>query len=87
MKAQVPNSTIAVLLVLAIMVSAIGTWTVLQKVKDMNVNAEVGAGSVTGLAANTNAADATAPSITGSMVDETVPDDSDSNITNAPAER
>ncbi len=85
MKAQVPNSTIAVLLVLAIMVSAIGTWTVLQKVKDMNVNA--GAGSVTGLAANTNAADVTAPSITGSMVDETVPDDSDSNTTNAPAER
>ncbi len=66
MKAQVPNATIAVLLVLAILVSAIGTWTVLQKVKDLNVNA-----GPTGLAAKNT--DPAAAAITGSAVDETVP--------------
>lgn len=76
MKAQVPNSTIAVLLVLAIMVSAIGTWTVLQKVKELNVNA-----GPTGLAAQDTTADTTVPSITGSIVDETEPE---TNETGAP---
>lgn len=76
MKAQVPNATIAVLLVLAIMVSAIGTWTVLQKVKELNVNA-----GPTGLAAQDTAADATVPLITGGVVDETEPE---KNETGAP---
>lgn len=78
MKAQVPNSTIAVLLVLAIMVSAIGTWTVLQKVKDLNVNS--GAGP-TGLAAKNTDADTGVPPITGGVVDETEPE---TNETGAP---
>ena len=75
-KAQVANSTIAVLLVLAIMVSAIGTWTVLQKVKELNLNA-----GPTGLAAQDTATDSTAPLITGSVVDETEPE---KNETEAP---
>ncbi len=78
MKAQVPNSTIAVLLVLAIMVSAIGTWTVLQKVKDLNVNS--GAGP-TGLAAKNTGADTSVPPITGGVVDDTEPE---KNETGAP---
>ena len=77
-KAQVPNSTIAVLLVLAIMVSAIGTWTVLQKVKELNVNT---GGTVTGLAAKDTDTGQSIPSITGSAVDETEPE---KNETGAP---
>ena len=76
-KAQVPNSTIAILLVLAIMVSAIGTWTVLQKVKELNVNA-----GPTGLAAQDTAADTdvTAPLITGSAVDQTEPEKNETGV-------
>lgn len=79
-KAQVPNSTIAVLLVLAIMVSAIGTWTVLQKVKELNVNA-----GPTGLAAQdtANPETDTAPLITGSVVDDTVQAEPEKNETGA----
>lgn len=80
-KAQVANSTIAVLLVLAIMVSAIGTWTVLQKVKEMNINAGLNTGSVTGLAAKNTDTDTSMPTITGSVIDKTEPE---KNETGAP---
>ena len=77
MRAQVANTTIAVLLVLAILVSAIGTWTVLQKVKELNVNAGI---SPTGLAAkNIDTTDTATPPITGSLVDETLPDTNETN--------
>jgi len=80
-KAQVPNSTIAVLLVLAIMVSAIGTWTVLQKVKELNVNA--GPTGLTTQDTTNTETDTAAPLITGSVVDETGQTEPEKNETGA----
>lgn len=69
MEQKVSNSTLAVLLILAIMVSVVGTWTVLEKTRQQ----------ITGQAvANQSFIEETAPSIaapgmiTGSAVDEEV---------------
>jgi hypothetical protein len=63
MKGDVPNSTIAVLLVLTILVSVVGTWTVLEKTKQIQVRD----GPVTGAAIEGT----TGSSITGNVVIDT----------------
>ncbi len=63
MKSEVPNSTIAVLLVLTILVSVVGTWTVLEKTKDMQITD----GPIAGAAVE----GATGSAITGNIVVDT----------------